>query len=301
MANTSLRTIDLQFQNRKQAIASYLIRDHDAVILIESGPTSTLPTLQTALNAEGLSLGDITHVLLSHIHLDHAGAAGQLAQLGAQIYVHPLGAPHLIQPEKLIASASRIYGDRMNQLWGEILPVAQNQIHVPNDAEEFSIGNLTFLPIHTAGHAEHHYSYLFEDICFCGDVGGVRIPGYPYLRVPMPPPEFHFEKWRESITKLRKLNFKRIAPTHFGIYDNAEWHLNTLEKNLNATEAWLEGVMPSEPSLEELREQFTKWMEEQSREQGLSEEVIQVYTVSNPIGMSADGLLRYWKKYRDAK
>jgi glyoxylase-like metal-dependent hydrolase (beta-lactamase superfamily II) len=301
MANPGINVLDLNFQNKKQAIASYLIRQDDAVILIESGPASTLPMLDSALSNFGLSSKDVTHVLLTHIHLDHAGAAGQLAQMGAKIYVHPLGAPHLVQPEKLIASASRIYGDRMNQLWGEILPVPQNQLVVPNDAEEFSIGNLKFLPIHTAGHAEHHYSYLFEDICFCGDVGGVRIPGYPYLRVPMPPPEFHFAKWRESIEKLRKLNFKRIAPTHFGIYDDVEWHLNTLQKNLDATELWLEKIMPSDPPLEELRDQFTKWMEDQSREQGLSEEVIQVYTLSNPIGMSADGLLRYWKKYKDAK
>ena len=301
MANTRIISIDLHFQNKKQAIASYLIKKDDAVILIESGPASTLSTLQTALTAEGLSLGDITHVLLTHIHLDHAGAAGQLAQLGAQIYVHPLGAPHLIRPEKLIASASRIYGDRMNQLWGEILPVAQNQIHIPNDAEEFTIGNLKFLPVNTPGHAEHHFAYIFEDICFSGDVGGVRIPGYPYLRVPMPPPEFHFEKWRESITKLKKLNLKQIAPTHFGMYDDVDWHLDTLQENLDATETWLDQVMPSEPSLDELRESYTMWMEQQSREQGLSEEVIQVYTVSNPIGMSADGLLRYWNKYKNAK
>lgn len=299
MANPSIDTLDLHFQNKKQAIASYLIQQNDVVILIESGPASTLPMLDSALSNFGLSAKDVTHVLLTHIHLDHAGAAGQLASLGAKIYVHPLGAPHLVRPEKLIASASRIYGDRMNQLWGEILPVEQNQLVVPNDAQEFVIGNLKILPIHTAGHAEHHYSYLIDDICFCGDVGGVRIPGYPYLRVPMPPPEFHFAKWRESIAKLRKLNFKKIAPTHFGIYDDVDWHLNTLQKNLDATETWLEKIMPSEPELEELREQFTKWMEDQSREQGLSEEVIQVYTLSNPIGMSADGLLRYWKKYKN--
>src|SRR5690606_39253067 len=132
------------------------------------------------------------------------------------------GAPHLIRPEKLIASASRIYGERMEQLWGEILPVAENQIHIPNDAEEFTIGNLKFLPIHTPGHAEHHFAYIFEDVCFSGDVGGVRIPGYPYLRVPMPPPEFHFEKWYESLAKLRGLNFKKIAPTHCGMYEDVD-------------------------------------------------------------------------------
>lgn len=298
MANPSIDTLDLYFQNKKQAIASYLIRHNDAVILIESGPASTLPMLDSALANFGLSSSDVTHVLLTHIHLDHAGAAGHFSKMGAKIYVHPLGAPHLIQPDKLIASASRIYGDRMNQLWGEILPVEQNQLEVPNDAQEFTIGNLKFLPIHSAGHAEHHYSYLLNDICFSGDVGGVRIPGYPYLRVPMPPPEFHFAKWRESIQKLRKLNFKKIAPTHFGMYADVDWHLNTLQRDLDATEIWLEKIMPSQPSLETLRDEFTKWMEQQSREQGLSEEVIQVYTVSNPIGMSADGLLRYWKKYK---
>jgi glyoxylase-like metal-dependent hydrolase (beta-lactamase superfamily II) len=301
MANTRIITIDLNFQNKPQAIASYLIRQNDSVILIESGPASTLSTLETALQAEGLSTRDVTHVLLSHIHLDHAGAAGQLAQQGAQIYVHPLGAPHLINPEKLIVSATRIYGERMNQLWGEILPVPQNQLTIPNEAQEFAIGNLKFLPIHTAGHAEHHYSYLFEDTCFCGDVGGVRIPGYAYLRVPMPPPEFHFARWYESIGRLQALKFKRIAPTHFGIYDDADWQLDTLEKNLVAIETWLEEVMPNNPTLENLREQFTKWMEDQSLQQGLSEDVIKAYTLANPIGMSADGLLRYWKKYKHEK
>lgn len=301
MANTRIVTLDLNFQNRKQAIASYLIRQNDAVILIESGPASILPTLELGLAAEGLTLQDITHVLLTHIHLDHAGAAGHFAKMGAKIYVHPMGAPHLIQPDKLIASASRIYGERMNQLWGEILPVAQNQLEIPNEAQEFSIANLKFLPVHTAGHAEHHYSYLFEDVCFCGDVGGVRIPGYPYLRVPMPPPEFHFAKWFESIQKLKSLNAKKLAPTHFGMYEDVDWHLNTLQKNLEATEKWLGNVMQKDPPLELLRAEYTNWMEEQSREQGLSEEVLQVYTLSNPIGMSADGMLRYWKKYKDAK
>ena len=142
--------------------------------------------------------------MLTHIHLDHAGSAGWWARQGAQIYVHPVGAPHLLNPEKLLASATRIYGDQMETLWGEFLPVPQSQLNVANDAEEIVIGNLHFIPINTPGHAEHHYAYLFEDICFTGDVGGVRIPGYPYLRVPMPPPELHMSKWRDSLTRLAK-------------------------------------------------------------------------------------------------
>jgi len=300
MAKTDILTIDLNFQNRTHAIASYLIRHGHGAVLIESGPGSTLPALEAGLAKEGLTPRDITHVLLTHIHLDHAGAAGWLARQGAQIHVHPNGAPHLLNPEKLIASAGRIYGDRMQELWGEILPVEPGQLKIPRDTEEIVIGSLRFTAINTPGHAEHHYSYIFEDLCFSGDVGGVRIPGYPYLRAPMPPPELHFGRWHESIARLRSLKFKRIAPTHFGMYEDSQWQLNELERNLTAVEKWLEEVMPADPPVEELREKFAAWMESQARTQGLSEAVLQAYIVANPVGMSADGLLRYWKKVRMA-
>lgn len=298
MAKTRIVTIDLNFQNKTQAIASYLIKHQDAVVLIESGPGSTLSALETGLAKENLSPRDITHVLLTHIHLDHAGAAGWLSRQGAEIHVHPNGAPHLLHPEKLIASAARIYGDRMQSLWGEFLPVEQGQLKVPQDAQEISIGNLKFVAINTPGHAEHHYSYLFEDVCFSGDVGGVRIPGYPYMRAPMPPPELHFGRWQESLARLRSLKFTRMAPTHFGMFEDADWQLNELSLILSATEKWLEEIMPANPSVDVLREEFTGWMERQSREQELSDEVIQAYTLANPLGMGADGLMRYWKKFR---
>jgi len=188
----------------------------------------------------------------------------------------------------------------MDQLWGKFLPVEQNQLKVAQDAEEIVIGNLRFVAINTPGHAEHHYSYLFEDVCFSGDVGGVRIPGYSYLRAPMPPPELHFGRWFESISRLRKEKFTRIAPTHFGIYSDAEWQLNELEQKLIATEKWLEQIMPAEPGLEELREKFEVWMNEQSLSLGLSDDVMQAYTLANPLGMSADGMMRYWKKVRNS-
>ena len=301
MARTSVVTIDLNFQNKTQAIASYLIRYADGAILIESGPGSTLSALEASLAKEGLTPRVITHVLLTHIHLDHAGGAGWLSRQGAQIYVHPNGAAHLLNPEKLMASAGRIYGDQMQELWGEFLPVEQSRLNIPHDAEEIVIGNLRFLPINTPGHAEHHYAYIFEDLCFSGDVGGVRIPGFAYLRAPMPPPELHFGRWHDSLTRLRSLKFSRIAPTHFGIYDDADWQLNELDGNLTATEKWLEDVMRSGPSVEELRDKFEAWMETQSQEQELSNVVVQAYALANPPGMSADGLMRYWKKARMLK
>jgi glyoxylase-like metal-dependent hydrolase (beta-lactamase superfamily II) len=301
MAQTRIVTLDLNFQGRPHAIASYLIRQGDAVVLIESGPGSTLSALQAGLAQEGLSAADVTHVLLTHIHLDHAGAAGWLAAnaQSLEVYVHPIGAPHMLNPEKLIASATRIYGDRMQTLWGEFLPVPQNQLKIPNDAEEIVIGNLRFIPINTPGHAEHHYVYLFEDIAFCGDVGGVRIPGYQYLRVPMPPPELHLERWHASLARLRKEKAARIAPTHFGIFDDVEWQLREVEKGLDSAARWLEATMSGgETSIEHLRQSYTDWMMKEGEQIGLDEAVVKAYEVANPLGMSADGLLRYWKKVK---
>jgi glyoxylase-like metal-dependent hydrolase (beta-lactamase superfamily II) len=302
MAQTRVITLDLKFQGRPHAIASYLFRSGDAVVLIESGPGSTLPGLEEGLAAEGLLPRDVTHVLLTHIHLDHAGAAGWLARQGAQIYVHRVGAPHMLNPEKLLASATRIYGDRMDSLWGEFLPVPEDKLIVANDMDEIEIGSLRFLPIDTPGHAEHHYAYIFEDICFSGDVGGVRIPGYQYLRIPMVPPELSLERWHASIKRLRQEKFSYIAPTHFGFYDDPEWHLREVDKGLDDAERWLEQTMSEDPSIpiEAMRESFTEWMVEQATEMGLSEDVVNAFTVANPPGMSADGLLRYWKKVKNS-
>ncbi len=296
MAKTSIITFDLNFQGREQAIAAYGLPHSDGLVLVECGPGSTLPGLKSALAEHGYGLEDVTHVLLTHIHLDHAGAAGRLARSGAHIYVHPVGAPHLVEPEKLLASAGRIYGDRMEELWGEFLPVPAESLSSPDDLEEIVIGNLHFIPVNTPGHAEHHYAYLFEDLCFSGDVGGVRIPGFPYLRIPMPPPELHLERWKASLKRLKSMPFARIAPTHFGIFDDPEWQLNEVERGIDQARRWLEQVMPQEPSNDELRLQFTAWMDAQAREQGLNETVSRSYELANPVGMSADGLRRYWCK-----
>ena len=166
-----------------------------------------------------------------------------------------------------------------------------------------TVDSLEFFPINTPGHAEHHYAYIFEDICFSGDVGGVRIPGYQYLRVPMVPPELYLPRWHDSMKRLRQEKFARIAPTHFGIYDDPEWQLREVEKGLDDAERWIDKMMAEDPSppIEALRESFTTWMVEQGAAFGLSEDVMNAYTLANPPGMSADGLLRYWKKVKNAR
>jgi len=295
-----IHTLDLHFQGVPHTIAAYAIRHSEGLVLIESGPGSTLAALDAALEQAGFSPRQVTDVLLTHIHLDHAGAAGALAQRGARIHVHPRGAKHMLNPEKLLSSARRIYQEQMDSLWGAFLPVPEAQLHVVQDEEEIEIGGLRFVALDTPGHASHHHAYLFEDLCFTGDVGGVRLPGPPHLRLPMPPPEFHIAAWRTSVARLRRLKVRRLAPTHFGIFEDADWHLQRVAAELDAVERFLEATMPADPPLETLNERFFSWAEERSRSAGLSEEDIAAYETANPSWMSPLGMQRYWRKYRTA-
>ncbi len=295
---TEIHTLDLNFLGISHVIASYLIKHHRGAVIVESGPGSTIEGLKAALGEHDLTVDDVTDVLLTHIHLDHAGAAGWLARQGARIHVHPNGAPHLLNPEKLLNSATRIYGDMMGTLWGEFLAVPEDRLIVAQDQREIIIDGLRFCPLDTPGHADHHFAYLFEDTCFCGDVGGIRLPGPPHLRVPMPPPEFHLEKWRASVSKLQKAGCKKLAPTHFGVYEDAEAHLSLLSRELDEVEAFMQEVLPSDPPVEVINERFTQWITERSEQQGLSEGELAPYEAANPAWMSATGMQRYWRKYR---
>jgi len=294
-------TLDLNFQNCKNAIASYMIKYKGGIVLIESGPGSTQAQLQTNLEKFGYSLQDITHVLLTHIHLDHAGAAGWLAKQGAHIYVHERGAPHLLDPSRLLASAARIYQDQMQSLWGEFLSVPESNLTILTDNDEIQVGSYVFKAIDTPGHANHHMAYILDNICFSGDVGGVRISslGPSHLRVPMPPPEFHPPRWRDSIKRIRMEKLSRIAPTHFGIFDDVDWHLDTLEKELDAAEEWTQKTMPRELTISALRKEFSDWAKRRSLDQGINQTSLDAYEKANPSGMSADGIKRYWEKYLD--
>jgi glyoxylase-like metal-dependent hydrolase (beta-lactamase superfamily II) len=301
--NGSIHTIDLRFMSMPGAIAVYLIPHVHGAILIETGPGSTIPALQAGLKSYGLEARDVTDVLLTHIHLDHAGAAGWLARQGALIHVHSAGAPHLLDPEKLLASAARIYGDKMQTLWGEFLPVPADRLSVLHDWEVLEIEGVQIQALDTPGHANHHFAYLVGDVCFTGDIGGVRLAGPRHLRLPMPPPEFHLESWRSSIKRLldeySRGSFSRLAPTHFGIFSDPAWHLAALQEALDEVEAWMLAVLPADPPLEQLNEQFLAWMEKHSLQQGFEPEILKVYELANPSWMSSFGIQRYWRKYRN--
>lgn len=299
MTVKSIHTIDLNFMGIPGAIACYLIPHTDGVALIECGPGSTLPALQAGLLALGFTLQDVTHVFLTHIHLDHAGAAGWLSRQGAQIHVHPVGAPHLQNPEKLLASAARIYGDQMEALWGPFLPVPQEKLSILQDEEVVELDGLCLQAFDTPGHADHHLAYLMDDVCFSGDIGGVRMADTHHLRLPMPPPEFQPEVWRNSLKRLQSLNFTRIAPTHFGIFNDAHWHLSALSELLDQTIAWIETIMISDPPVEEINERLSEWSSQRALADGVPIEQIQAYEHANPSWMSGYGIQRYWRKFRN--
>jgi glyoxylase-like metal-dependent hydrolase (beta-lactamase superfamily II) len=301
-SSSQIHTLDLNFLGIPGTIAAYLIRHPQGGTLIECGPGSTLSALQAALHQHGLTARDISDVFLTHIHLDHAGAAGWLARQGARIHVHPVGAPHLIQPDKLLASAARIYGDMMDSLWGEFLPVPADKVIVMHDGESAEIEGICIRALDTPGHANHHFAYIYENTCFSGDIGGVRLLGPAHLRLPMPPPELNLKKWRASLEKLKREylegNYTRIAPTHFGIFSDTDWHLAALFDTLDEIEAWIEAIMPDKPGLDELNEKFLEWSEGRSLDQGITKELLEAYEAANPSWMSAQGLQRYWKKFR---
>jgi len=296
-----LQTLDLHFQDRPHTIASYLFPHDDGAALIETGPGSTAAMLQARLAEHGLTPNDISEVLLTHIHLDHAGAAGWLASdHGATVYVHQIGAPHLANPERLLQSAGRIYGDDMDALWGEMRPVPKNQLVSLDDGDTVELGDLEATALDTPGHASHHLSYAIGDVCFTGDVGGVRLPGESYVELPLAPPEIDFDAWRMSLSHLRDAiechGVTHLAPTHFGVYDDVTDHLDRLDAALDRADDWAETTLPDVAGDEEaLRDATMSWMREQAADAGVDDATWELYELANPSWMAALGLRRYWK------
>jgi glyoxylase-like metal-dependent hydrolase (beta-lactamase superfamily II) len=229
--------IDLGFQDRAGVIAAYLLAGDDQVALIESGPSSCRANLEAGLAQAGFTTGALTHVLVTHIHLDHAGAAGPLAAENPNltVVVHPFGAPHMIDPSKLVSSATRIYGERMDELWGEFAPIPEAQLHVPLDGEVLKVAGRRLLAAFTPGHAHHHIAFvdLGSGDAFTGDVGGIRMTGTDYVCAPTPPPDLAPDLWRASIERLRAMNLSAVYLTHFGGYTDVDKHLTDLEASLD--------------------------------------------------------------------
>jgi glyoxylase-like metal-dependent hydrolase (beta-lactamase superfamily II) len=312
----NIHILDTHFQGMPQVTAVYLLVGPDGPVLIETGPGSTLMAILDGLAAHGFKPGDIHAILLTHIHLDHAGAAGWWAQQGARIYVHHLGGPHLIDPRRLIQSATRIYESRMETLWGEILPAPAERITMLYDGDTVTAGGLTFTALDTPGHANHHHTYRLDTpngpIAFTGDAAGVCLPMVNVVDLPAPPPEFHMETWLATLDRLEAEQFHTIFPTHFGPLPDVHGHLRALRtlmidsvafvaerlKDLTggAGDERIDQSSIAPPVRSELLADYIAWNRERAAVLGLSQTAIDSYELANPLFMSVDGILRYLRK-----
>ncbi len=290
----NVHTIDLKFQNENHSIAAFLIESSSGLVLIETGPASTFSSLKQGINDAGFEIENVKHVFLTHIHFDHAGAAWCLADLGAQVYVHPAGLPHLAAPEKLWNSAKQIYQDKMDELWGDMKPISTDNLVAVGDGDVISLGNFEVKVHYTPGHAVHHNAYQIEDIIFTGDVAGVKINGGPVVP-PCPPPDINIELWKESIQKLKKLNPAFLYLTHYGKQDNVQILLNDLEEVLDSWASEIQKYYILKTPSDEVVPLFMGFAHDQLTTKGVSEKLLTIYEYANPSWMSVNGLLRYWK------
>jgi glyoxylase-like metal-dependent hydrolase (beta-lactamase superfamily II) len=241
--------LDVNWRNRPKSIAAALLQSDNHVALIDPGPESTLTTLREQLSKQGLSISDLNAILITHIHLDHAGATGSLVRENPKlkVYVHANGARHVADPSKLIASATRLWGDQLPILFGETLPVPQENLQILEGGETLTLGSRKLDVAYTPGHASHHVSYFDSDegVAFIGDTGGVRIYDSPYILPATPPPDIDLALWDDSFTTILDRKPTRLFLTHFAWSNNPEAHIaefhdrlhrwhSTAEKSLRA-------------------------------------------------------------------
>jgi glyoxylase-like metal-dependent hydrolase (beta-lactamase superfamily II) len=270
--------LDLNFGGRPHAVGVYVIETDDGLALFDCGPTSTLPALESALAEHDLHIQDIRHLLLSHIHLDHAGAAGTLVRRhpALTVWVSEIGAPHLIDPSRLEKSARRLYGESFDPLWGELAPVPEENVRI---ATGDVLGWESFP---TPGHASHHISYFLNGTLLAGDAAGVRMPGASYVLPVSPPPDIDIEGWHASVAAIRARAPERLALIHFGVHEDVGAHLDRLELELDR---WAERVRDG--------------MEQQDfvdAARADAGEDADLYDRVAPFWQSWQGLKRYWEK-----
>lgn len=277
--------IDLHHLGIDRSIGCYLLDTADGPALFDCGPATTVEALKAGLAAEGLALADVRHLLLSHIHLDHAGAAGVLVREhpGLQVHVSEIGAPHLVDPSRLERSARRLYGEAFDTLWGELAPVPEANVHIVGAR----VAGLDCFP--TPGHASHHVSYLDRDgTLYAGDAAGVRIQPGRQVIPPTPPPDIDVELWQRTIDEIDRREPERLALVHFGVADDPARHLADLRLELWD---WAEFVLGGAGEQE-----FIEYVRAELANAG---EDVATYDVAMPLWQSYRGLARWAEKQGD--
>lgn len=302
----NFKTIDTKMHGYPGITGTFLLEGEQKA-LIETGPGSSLRHVLAGLSEHDVQ--SLDWIVLTHIHLDHAGAAGALAQRypEAKVAVHPAGAPHLVNTEKLWSSATRIYGDQMERMWGEMVPIEESRIQTISDGDVIDLGGRKLIAVETPGHARHHHAFLEEvsGTVFTGDAAGVRLPDIGYFRPTTPPPEFNLEDMVASIEKIRRLGAVRLCLTHYGAHDEGEGVFDvdaTLDKATDVIHRWAEWVREARRTTTDLDEATALVRERAGAEasETMSAEALQRMEQTTTYRMNTWGYMRYFDKQEKA-
>ena len=292
--------IDLNFCDTPKAIATGVYTSDTGVTLIDPGPGSCIDTLRAGLSAQGIGVADIQSILLTHIHLDHAGVTGLLVKDNPEIkvFVHEKGAPHVIDPSKLINSANQLWGvEGVARLWGPVIPVPETNLTVLRGGERITAATTAFDVEYTPGHASHHVSYFDETtgLAWVGDTGGLRFGPTLFTLPPTPPPDIDLEAWAGSLAKIRAWKPETVFITHFGPYSGAADHLDRCEVSLrevaDIARRALEGDEPEESKYAKFRAEVESYIR-----RSVPESEIGPMQHVGPLEINWRGLVRYWRK-----
>jgi glyoxylase-like metal-dependent hydrolase (beta-lactamase superfamily II) len=296
---TGTSLIDLIFLGYPEAIGPCLLESGGELALVDCGPSNCLPTLRKELAGRGLSVRDLTSILLTHIHLDHAGAAGSLVRENPKlrVYVHEKGATHLADPAKLLRSAERLYHGEMHKLFGDFIPVPAENIYSLAGGETLQLGPRKIEVLYTPGHASHHVSYFDQStgIAFTGDTTGLRYPGSPFVAPLTPPPDIDLDAWKRSLPEIARRKPAKLCLTHFGPAEPVQGHLDQVWEGLQRWAEFAAHILRSEP---DERAQLPAFLRRANLdfEQHMRPEDAKRYAMGSNPTLSWFGLSRYWTK-----